>query len=169
MRRQFRMAVATFSILPVLAATPVSAAVDVGQPAPALVVPEVGGGTFDLSAQRGKVVILNLWATWCPPCRQEIPVLDAFYRGHRDRGVELLGLSMDRGRDRDAVKKVQSSVSYPIALAADAKTNGFGSWRVLPVTYVVDATGIVRALILPEKTSLTDRRLEELVLPLLSP
>lgn len=144
-----------------------SATVEVGRTAPRLVVPEVEGPAFDLSALRGKVVIVNFWASWCGPCREEMPILDAFYRRHHDRGLELLGLSTDRTRDREAVIQAMKSVSYPIAMAADARVNGFGAVRALPVTYVVDAEGTVRARLVPD-TPLTERRLEEVVLPLLS-
>lgn len=143
------------------------AAVDVGKPAPGLVVAEVEGPTFDLSTLRGKVVIVNFWATWCAPCREEMPILEAFYTAHHGQGLELIGLSMDRPRDRDAVKKVKQSVSYPIALASDAKVNGFGASHALPVTYVVDETGTVRARLTPDPP-LTERLLEEVVRPLLA-
>ncbi|TLY80884.1 MAG: TlpA family protein disulfide reductase [Gammaproteobacteria bacterium] len=87
----------------VLAAAPLMAAgraPEVGDPAPALLVPELDGHGFDLSALRGKVVIVNFWATWCAPCRAEMPVLDAFYRRYHAQGLELLGLSIDDAHDR---------------------------------------------------------------------
>ena len=67
------------------------AAADVGQPAPQLVAPELNGQAFDLSAQRGHIVIVNFWATWCVPCREEMPAIDAFYKQHHDEGVEVIG------------------------------------------------------------------------------
>ena len=79
------------------------ASVTVGNAAPALVVPELDGQTFDLSALRGKVVIVNFWATWCPPCRKEMPALDAFYRRYHGNGLEMIGVSADRPHDRSDV------------------------------------------------------------------
>src|ERR1700684_886482 len=71
------------------------AAMEVGQPAPSLVVQELDGQTFDLGAVRGKVVVVSFWATWCPPCRKEMPVLDALYRRYHGQGLEMIGLSAD--------------------------------------------------------------------------
>jgi cytochrome c biogenesis protein CcmG/thiol:disulfide interchange protein DsbE len=158
---------ALLAILPMVMVSRAVVAVDLGKPAPGLVVPEVEGQTFDLSTLRGKVVIVNFWATWCVPCREEMPILEAFYRAHHGQGLEVIGLSMDRSRDREAVRKLMQSVSYPIALASDAKVNGFGAVRALPVTYVVDETGTVRASLASDKP-LTEKRLEDVVLPLLS-
>src|SRR5208337_2327447 len=118
------------------------AAVDTGQTAPALVVQELNGQTFDLAALRGKVVVINFWATWCPPCREEMPALDAFYRRYHGQGLEMIGLSTDRPHDRSDVSKVMHSYSYPAAMLDDAKVNDFGPPNVLPVTFVVDRKGV---------------------------
>jgi thiol-disulfide isomerase/thioredoxin len=141
-------------------------AIDVGKPAPGLVVSELDGTTFDLKQQQGKVVLLNFWATWCEPCRQEAPILDAFYKAHGDDGLVLVGLSMNRPRERDAVQKAMQAVTYPAAFTAEAKSNGFGAVRVLPVTYVIDREGVLRAR-LSSGEPVTAHQLEELVMPLL--
>lgn len=143
------------------------ASAGVGQPAPALVVPELNGQPFDLAALRGKVVVVNYWATWCPPCREEMPALDAFYRHYHERGVEMIGLSADRPRDRDAAAKMMQSFAYPAAMMKDARPNGFGAPESLPVTYVIDAEGIVRAKLQPDQTVVTEQGLAALVQPLL--
>jgi len=143
------------------------AATAVGQPAPPLVVAEIDGQPFDLGALRGKVVVVNYWATWCPPCREEMPALDAFYRQYHARGVEMIGLSADRPRDRDAARKMMQSYGYPAAMMKDAKPNGFGAPESLPVTYVIDAEGVVRAKLEPDQTIVTEKSLADLVLPLL--
>jgi len=120
------------------------APVRVGERAPALVAPRLDGSVFDLAALRGKVVIINFWATWCSPCRAEMPQLDAFYRRYRARGLELLGVSVDDAQDRDAVVRVMKSFSYPAALAAAAKVNDFGAPIAVPMTWIIDAQGGVR-------------------------
>jgi cytochrome c biogenesis protein CcmG, thiol:disulfide interchange protein DsbE len=156
-----------WTTLIVMGATGVHAATDVGQPAPALVVKELSGQTFDLAAQRGKVVVVNFWATWCPPCRHEMPAIDAFYRKYHAHGLEVIGVSIDRPRDASEVHDVMQSFSYPAAISDDAVVNEFGSPYALPVTFVIDSKGILRAKLTPDDAPLTEQSLAKLVLPLM--
>jgi peroxiredoxin len=144
------------------------AATEVGQPAPPLAATELDGRGFDLAALRGKVVVVNFWATWCPPCREEMPALDAFYRQHHDQGLEMLGISADRPRDRGEVVNMMHAFSYPAAMLGDAKVNGLGAPDALPVTYVIDRAGIVRAKFRADQMAVTEQSLAATVLPLLS-
>jgi thiol-disulfide isomerase/thioredoxin len=136
-----------------------SAAPSVGAAAPAFVGQDLEGRPLDLAALRGRVVVVNLWATWCTPCRAEMPMLDAFHKAQQTSGVRLVGLSADRHRDGGEVRKVMHAFSYPAAILADAKTNGFGSPGTLPQTYVIDGDGIVRAVFDNSKGPLTEDRL----------
>jgi len=145
------------------------AAADVGQPASPLAVPELDGHDFDLAALHGKVVIVNFWATWCVPCRAEMPALDAFYRRYHDQGLEMIGVSADRARDRSDVVKMMQAFAYPAAMLRDAKVNGFGAPEAIPVTFVVDQSGIVRAMFRADQTEVTQQSLAAAVLPLLAP
>jgi cytochrome c biogenesis protein CcmG/thiol:disulfide interchange protein DsbE len=117
----------------------------VGNPAPDLVVPKLDGQTFDLASQRGKVVVVDFWATWCPSCQEEMKTLDAVYRKNHSRGLELVALSTDRARERKHVAEMMKDFSYPAAILSDAKTNRFGPPESLPELYVIDRKGIVRA------------------------
>ena len=143
------------------------ASATVGQAAPALVVQELDGQTFDLGAQHGKVVVVNFWCTWCPPCRKEMPALDAFYRRYRSRGLEMIGVSADRARDRADVRRFMMPFSYPAAMLDDATVDGFGKPNAVPVTFVIDASGIVRARLISEQTPLTEKTLSDAIVPLL--
>ena len=167
MRAALRALAVLPAILTLIPVRYVSAAVDVGQPAPALVAQELSGQTFDLAAQRGKVVVVNFWATWCPPCRKEMPALDAFYRKYHSQGLEMIGMSVDRPHDRSEVRNVMQSYSYPAAMSEDANVNDFGSPDTVPLTIVVDNKGIVRAKLTPDETAVTEKTLAAAVLPLL--
>ncbi len=156
-----------WAILALVPASGALAASDVGEPAPALVAQELNGQTFDLAAQRGKVVVVNFWATWCPPCRQEMPALNAFYGKYHSQGLEMIGMSVDRARDSSDVRSVMQSYSYPAAIAEDAAVNDFGSPETVPLTIVVDSKGIVRAKLTPDETAVTEKSLAAAVLPLL--
>jgi cytochrome c biogenesis protein CcmG, thiol:disulfide interchange protein DsbE len=140
---------------------------EIGQAAPALIVPELDGPTFDLSALRGKVVVVNFWATWCPPCRKEMPTLNAFYQRYHSSGLEMIGISADRPHDQKDVETTKQSLAYPIAMLNDAKDNGFGDPSSIPITYIIDGTGVVRARLLPGEDGVSESELSAAVLPLL--
>ncbi len=143
-----------------------SASVKVGNPAPPLTVETLNGQTFDLGALHGKVVIVNFWATWCPSCREEMPALNAFYQRFHPEGLEMIGISADRHRDRGDVLKAMQTVSYPVAMLEDARDNGFIASE-LPTTFVIDSNGVVRAKLTPDRFPINQKSLEGLVLPLL--
>jgi cytochrome c biogenesis protein CcmG/thiol:disulfide interchange protein DsbE len=136
-------------------------------PEPALSVATLDGKTFSLAASRGRVVLVHFWATWCAPCKQEMPVLDAFYRRYHERGLDVIGVSVDRGRDLAQVREVMRAFSFPAALVRDAKPNDFGAQNELPVTFVIDAQGHVREAMRPDTEPLTEANLARIVLPLL--
>jgi len=158
--------------VPLLALTllwlPAALALDTGDAAPTLKGTTLEGKPFDLAALQGKVVVVNLWATWCGPCREEMPLLDAFAKKYAARGVVLLGLDEDEAKDEAKVRQAMAGFSYPALLADAAPTNDFRAPRSLPVTYVIDAAGVVRAKFSPAAgTPVTEESLEKAVTPLL--
>jgi peroxiredoxin len=142
---------------------PVHAAPEIGKAAPTLVVTELGGQPFDLAKLRGKVVLVSYWATWCAPCKRDMPKLDAFYRRYHDRNLEMIGISVDRAGDLAKVRKVMGSLSYPVAMLKDVTDNGFGEPDGVPITFIIDADGKVRDMMIDVR----DELLDKLVVPLL--
>src|SRR6266404_3683481 len=139
-----RLAVVAAGVLFGGIATPSCYAIDEGKPAPALAAKTIDGQPFMLAAERGHVVIVNFWATWCSPCREEMPALDAYYRQHKDHGLRVLAISMDDPRDDKAVREVMHAFSYPAAFEREADHRGYGRiWR-MPMTFVIDRQGILR-------------------------
>ena len=139
------------------------AAPAMNEAAPPLVAPTLDGQTLELGKLRGKVILVNFWATWCAPCRKEMPILDAFYRRYHGQGLELIGISVDFARDAAKMRKAAAAVSYPTATANDIPVNGFGSPEGVPVTYVIDAEGVVRDKFIATPNKL----LHDVVIPLL--
>ena len=121
------------------------ASLKVGQPAPALEVTTFDGQVFNLSHLRGKTVLIHFWATWCPTCRHEMPMLSSYFRKNQDR-LAMIGLSLDRPRDREAAVKAMRDLTFPAAMLDDAKVNDFDSPKSLPATYVIDPRGLIRAI-----------------------
>ncbi|WP_051710412.1 TlpA family protein disulfide reductase [Andreprevotia chitinilytica] len=144
-----------------------SYAIDAGKPAPAFTAKSLAAKSINLAVLAGKVVVINFWATWCSPCRQEMPALDAFYRQHQAEGLEVIGVSVDDNADLPLVKTLAQAVSYPIAMSDDASFSGYGRiWRV-PLTFVIDRKGIVRTNGWQGDTLIDAATLESTVLPLL--
>jgi len=136
---------------------------------PALLLTTLAGEDFDLSRQRGHVVIVHFWATWCPPCIEEMPALQNFYEQYKNRGVEVIAVSQDRTRDIDEVHHMMQhmKMTYPVAMAHTASRNSFGEQAALPVTYVIDGQGMLRAELRPKTQALTEDALARIVVPLL--
>ncbi len=150
------------AVIPSRAAAPA-----IGEPAPVLKATKLDGKLFDLAAERGKVVIVNFWATWCLPCRAEMPALDSFYRLFRERGLVMIGISVDRWADRGKVGALMQQYSYPAAMINELQANDFPRPREIPITYVIDRAGILRAVLRPGRIAVTPKTLAETVLPLL--
>ena len=147
----------------VMALAPANAAPEIGKAAPELVVTALNGEVFDLAKLKGKVVLVSYWATWCAPCKKDMPKLDAFYRRYHGRDLEIIGISVDRAADLPKVRKVVASLSYPVALLKDATDNGFGAPDGVPITWIIDADGKVRDMMIEVR----DQLLNSLVVPLL--
>ncbi|MBI1953558.1 MAG: TlpA family protein disulfide reductase [Candidatus Omnitrophica bacterium] len=107
---------------------------------------DLAGKPVSLSASRGKVVILDFWATWCPPCREEIPHFKALYAKYKTKGVEIIGVALDRG-GLAVVKPFAASagINYPVVLGTREVVRAYGGVRGIPTTFVIDRQGgIVR-------------------------
>lgn len=139
------------------------AAPQIDEAAPALVLTTLDGATFDLGKLHGKVVMVNYWATWCAPCRKEMPKLDGFYKKYHLQGLEIVGISIDFERDLEKARKAARGVTYPIAFAKAISDNGFGTPKGVPITWIVDADGKVRDRLIEVR----DELLDGIVVPLL--
>ncbi len=145
------------------ASGPARAAPEIGEEAPALVVNAFDGTKFDLAKLRGKVVLVTYWATWCAPCRKEMPKLDAFYRRYHAKGLEIIGISIDFERDFEKARKAAQAVSYPTAVAKGVTDDGFGIPKGVPITWIIDVDGKVRDRLIDVR----DELLNGIVVPLL--
>ena len=148
-----------FAAASLILGQPAVAGAPVGAPAPPLVATAIDGRPVDLAQLRGHVVVVHFWATWCPPCREEMPVLDAFYRAHHGEGLDIIAASIDRKRDLSDVRTAMKDFAFPAVLVAEAKSNGWGTPGAMPLTYVIDATGVIRSVVQPGKGTLTAEQL----------
>jgi len=119
-----------------------NAKIAVGEPAPDRVLPALPGpGRGSIAEHRGEWVLVNLWASWCIPCRQEAPVLERFYRRNRDRGVTVLGINVQDNRDDALAFLREHPTAYPqLRSVGDERSSAFGSTGV-PENFLVDPRG----------------------------
>lgn len=116
-----------------------------GPTAPDFELEAMDGTTFRLSEQRGKVVVLNVWATWCPPCRVEIPGFVELQEEYRDEGVLFVGLSVDDdGLDAVRPYAEQRGINYPQVASRRVAGLDYGTAPSVPRTYVIDRLGRIR-------------------------
>jgi peroxiredoxin len=133
----------------------------IGQAAPALVSPTLDGKKFDLAELKGKVVVVHFWATWCAPCREEMPALESVWRQFHGKGLEVLAISVDRPRARADVDQVMHYFTFPAALSSAVTKNELATIENVPVTYVIDKDGKVENILTPDITPLTEAGLGE--------
>jgi peroxiredoxin len=120
-------------------------AAKVGDVAPDFARADLAGGQVHLAGYRGKLVLLNFWATWCAPCRKEMPLFSKWQRDYGAQGLQIVGVSMDD--DVTSVKQVlaERPVQYPIVMG-DAKLGAqFGGVLGLPLSFLIDAQGRIVA------------------------
>lgn len=111
-------------------------------PAADFTVTDLGGKIFQLSALKGKVVLIDFWATWCPPCREEIPHFKELYAAYGGKGLEIIGLALDPGGVADVAPFVrEQQIPYPIAMGTPALVQAYGGIRGIPTTFLVDKQG----------------------------
>jgi peroxiredoxin len=139
--------------------------VAIGDSAPNFSVPALPSGSMDLKNYRGQVVVVNLWATWCPPCVEETPSLERFAEKMRDRGVIVLGISVDEDQKtlQDFIQ--QNHISYPIGRDPErALSARYGTFQ-FPETYILDRRGLVAEKVVGA-TDWNDSRIQNFVLDL---
>jgi peroxiredoxin len=118
------------------------------QKAPEFDLTDLHGKRVLMNEQHNKIVILNFWATWCGPCVQEIPMLNQLYKEYMDRGVVVLGISIDENVEVVQEFLEDHQVLYPVMLSNDEIESSYGPFRGIPTTFIIDRQGIVRKRIL---------------------
>lgn len=141
----------------------------VGHAAPPLVLHTLGGRTLATRDLLGQVLILTFWATWCGPCREELPLLSAYAQRHAAQGLRVLGFCLDAPADLARVRAVAATLSFPVGLLGSAYAGAYGRiWRI-PVSFVIDRAGKLADNGWDDPAPVwTQSRLERVVTPLLS-
>jgi peroxiredoxin len=117
------------------------------KPAPDFALKDVNGHTVKLSDYRGKVVLLDFWATWCGPCKIEIPWFQEFERQNKDRGFAVIGVAMD-DEGWDVVKPFarERGINYRLVIGDDSVAQQFGGVEALPTTFLIDREGRIASV-----------------------
>ena len=123
-----------------------SSAIAPSTPAPDFSLHAMSGPNMRLQDQRGRVVMVNFWATWCAPCRQEMPQLNRLYQKYRSSGFVLLGVNVDDDPSKAAEVATKLGVTFPVLLDADKRVSKLYDLNTMPSTVVIDRDGKMRFL-----------------------
>jgi peroxiredoxin len=132
------------SLLLAVGAGTAAAAVQLSATAPDFTLRSVGGANMRLAEQRGQVVLVNFWATWCGPCRQEMPHLNRLYDRYRSAGFVLLGVNIDDDPRAAAELAAKLGVQFPVLLDTDKRVSRAYDMSAMPATLLIDRDGRVR-------------------------
>lgn len=119
----------------------------VGKPLPDLTFSTLGGSTEQLQPERGKITFVNVFATWCPPCKAETPDLVAFAGAWKNRGVDVVGIDQEETAPLVEAFASHYHIAYPMLIDSSRETKDLLGARVIPHTIVVDGSGVVRAIV----------------------
>jgi peroxiredoxin len=140
MRKEIAAIVATLSLsLPALAGPP-------GSPAPPFTLAARGGQNVSLEQYKGQVVMLNFWASWCGPCRQEMPLLESIYKKYNKMGFTMIGVNVEPDSNAANEWLKATPVSFPILYDRDSKVSKLYDVAGMPSTVIIDRSGKLRVL-----------------------
>src|SRR3982751_2378772 len=143
-RRPVRaLRIAACALVAVVAAS-ASSAIAPGTAAPDFTLRAIAGSNLRLKEQRGRVVMVNFWATWCAPCRQEMPHLNRLYDKYRGAGFVLLGVNVDEDNSKAAEVVAKLGVTFPILLDTEKNVSKLYDVSTMPSTMIIDREGKVR-------------------------
>ncbi len=126
--------------------------VEVGNLAPNFLIKNLQGGETTLSEFKGKVVMINFWATWCGPCKAEMPSMEALYQNYARKDFEILAVSIDMVEDAPVAAFIEDlSLSFPVLLDNDLEVNSLYQVRVVPTSILVDRKGVISYRLLGAK------------------
>ena len=133
--------------------------------APDFTLPDLDGKPFSLSSTAGKVVLIDFWATWCPPCRMGVPELQELYDRYKAKGLVIVGVSLDQGGAADVKPFVkQNGVTYPVVVGDQRVANLYGGIRGIPTMFVVDRQGnIVKKYVGYQSKAVLEAAVKELL------
>ena len=144
------------------------ATIELGQTAPNIDGTLIDGKPFSLNNYKGKVVLVNFWASWCEPCREEMPAIEAFLKKNKTKGLEVLAITVDKPSDIDQSKQIMRNYSFLFAEKNQMNYSGYGRiWRI-PSSFIIDKQGILRKNGLTGDAKVDTKLLEEIITPLLS-
>lgn len=120
-----------------------------GSPAPTFVLPGLDGKMVDLQSYRGKVVFLNIWATWCPPCRDEMPSMERLYRELKGEDFEILAVSVDKAGAADVAPFMKRHrLSFPALLDPEGTMNGIYGATGVPESFIINREGVIKKIVI---------------------
>ncbi len=138
-----------------------------GFPAPDFTLQALDGKTYTLSELKGSAVLVNLWATWCPPCRAEMPAIEKMYQEYKDEGFVALAVNMTTQDDPAALAPFirKYGLTFPVLLDVNAQAAAAYQMRSLPSSYFIDRAGIIREVVIggPMAEALLRTRIEQIL------